>query len=156
MTDNKGLPPDSWYHKWRGRVHSWVQRKGNSNIAGVVLFVPDLFVLLTRLIHDKRVPVLLKARLALAAAYVINPFDFIPEGLTGVIGLTDDAGVLALTLFWFANIKNIDPQILRDNWAGENDPLEVIHHLHQRIIENADTLFNRKIWTAIGSQFSKS
>src|SRR5690606_16152038 len=97
-----------WYEKWRKRIYKWVSRATDDTIAGIVLLVPDLFVLLVRLIQDARVPFWVKAQLVLAAAYVLSPIDFIPEAIAGVVGLTDDAGVMALVLMWIKNIMGID------------------------------------------------
>ena len=113
-------------------------------------------MLTVRLIKDKRVPFLIKAQLMLSAAYVLSPFDFVPEGLSGVIGLVDDASVLALTLYWLRNVINIDPKILKDNWIGENDLNEVIQEVHQRVNDNANRLFSGEIWSALRSKFDRS
>lgn len=146
----------NWYQNWRDRIYTWVKNNSDDLIADIVLFVPDMFMLTVRLISDKRVPFLVKAQLMLSAAYVISPFDFIPEGLTNVIGLVDDASVLALTLYWLRNVINIDPQILKDNWVGENDLNDVIRDVHQRINDNANKLFSGEIWKKIRDKFDKS
>lgn len=146
----------NWYQTWRDRIHTWIQHNSDDLIADIVLFVPDMFMLTVRLIKDKRVPFLLKAQLLLSAAYVLSPFDFVPEGLSGVIGLVDDAGVMALTLYWIRNIINIDPKILKENWVGENDLNEVIQEVHQRINDNANKLFSGDVWASIRSKFDKS
>lgn len=39
--------------------------------------------------------------LLLALAYVLLPFDFIPEALLPVIGWLDDAGVLGIAIGWW-------------------------------------------------------
>lgn len=146
--------PD-WYQVWRDRIHRWLENNSDDLIADIVMFVPDMLMLTVRLIKDKRVPFLLKAQLILSAAYVISPFDLIPEGISGVIGLVDDAGVLALTLYWLRNIIGIDPKILKDNWVGENDLNDVIRDVHQRVNDNANKLFDGEIWTLIQKKFDK-
>lgn len=146
----------NWYQNWRDRIHSWVNKNSDSLIADIILFVPDMFMLTVRLIGDKRVPFLVKAQLILSAIYVMSPLDFIPEGLTNVIGLVDDASVLALTLYWVRNVINIDPQILKDNWVGENDLNDVIQDVHQRVNDNANKLFSGEIWNKIRGKFDKS
>jgi uncharacterized membrane protein YkvA (DUF1232 family) len=142
-----------WYERWRERIYTWVSKHSDESIAGILLLMPDLFALLARLATDRRVPFLVKGQLLLATAYVISPFDLIPEAITGVIGLAEDAGVMALTLLWIKNIVGIDNQILRDNWAGDDDPEEVIDRLHQKVIDNADTLFEGDVWEKIQNRF---
>lgn len=146
----------NWYQNWRDRIHTWVKNNSDDLIADIVLFVPDMFMLTARLITDKRVPFLVKAQLILSAAYVMSPLDFIPEGLTNVVGLVDDASVLALTLYWLRNVINIDPQILKDNWVGENDLNDVIRDVHRRINDNANKLFSGEIWQKIRARFDKA
>ncbi len=124
--------PD-WYETWRGRIQAWVGAHADNQFAEIVLFVPDMLALVIRLARDKRVPFLLKGRLILAAAYVLMPFDLVPEALLGVIGLADDAGVLVLVLMWIKGLSSIDPQVLRDNWSGRGDVIDLIDRLHAKI-----------------------
>lgn len=145
----------NWYRVWRGRIQQWVGNNSDDLIADIVLFVPDMLMLTVGLIKDRRVPFLLKAQLILSVAYVISPFDFIPEGISGVIGLVDDAGVLALTLYWIRNIIGIDPKILKDNWVGDNDLNEVIQDVHQRVNDNANKLFDGEVWSSIRARFAR-
>lgn len=157
MTDEQVITnAPSWYHHWRNRIHTWVTNNSRTLIADIVLFVPDMLMLTVNLIKDKRVPLLVKAQLVLSAAYVISPVDFIPEGLTHVIGLVDDATVLALTLYWLQSIVNIDSQILKDNWVGESDPNAMINDTHKLINDNASTLFSSTTWQKLQSRFDKS
>jgi uncharacterized membrane protein YkvA (DUF1232 family) len=146
--------PD-WYATWRPRIQTWIGRHADDEIAGIVLFVPDLLALVVRLARDKRVPFRLKGQLLLAAAYVLTPFDFVPEALLGVIGLSDDAGVLVLVLMWIQGITSIDPQLLRDNWSGAGDVIEVIEELHAKVSENAGRLYRPQVWQRMKERFGR-
>lgn len=147
--------PD-WYETWRGRIQTWVSAHADDKAAEIVLLVPDLLALVVRLARDQRVPFRLKAQLALAAAYVISPIDLIPEGLVGVIGLADDAGVLVLVLMLVRNMASVDPQVLRDNWSGRGDVIAVIDGLYQKISTNADKLYPAKVWKALRARFARA
>lgn len=146
--------PD-WYATWRPRIQTWISKHADDEIAGIVLFVPDLLALVVRLARDKRVPFRLKGQLLLAAAYVLTPFDFVPEALLGVIGLSDDAGVLVLVLMWIQGITSIDPQVLRDNWSGTGDVIEVIEGLHTKVSENAGKLYPPQVWQRMKARFGR-
>jgi uncharacterized membrane protein YkvA (DUF1232 family) len=149
-----GRAPD-WYDHWRARIREWVQRGTDEQVTQIVLLVPDLLVLVVRLARDKRVPFLLKAQLLLAAAYVLSPVDLVPEAILGVIGLAEDAGVLALVLTWISGIRGVDKQVLRDNWSGAGDVEQAISGLHQRVTENADKLFSAETWAKIRARFER-
>lgn len=148
---------EDWFHKWRSRIHDWIKNNSSSNIADIVLVVPDLLILITRLARDNRVSAGIKFKLLTAAAYVISPLDLIPEGLVGPVGLADDAGVLALISYWLLHIVNIDKEIVHEHWPGDNDPIEVIDNLHKRITDNAETIFGGKtgIWKVLQEKFGK-
>ena len=146
--------PD-WYEAWRSRIQTWVSAHTDDEAAEIVLLVPDLLALVVRLARDKRVPFRLKAQLVLAAAYVLSPIDLIPEAVVGVIGLTDDAGVLVLVLMWIKGMSSIDPQVLRDNWSGQGDVIAVIDGLHTKIVTNAERLYPAKVWQTIQARFGK-
>ncbi len=146
---------DTWYEVWRVRVQDWVFENLNSELGETVFLVPDLFMLIVRLIGDNRVPATVKARLAAASAYVVSPFDLIPESLLGVVGLTDDAGALALVGYWLVHVVNIDRNILREHWPGAGDPVTTIEELHSRIQSNAESIFAGKtgVWSNILQRF---
>src|SRR5690606_974488 len=60
----------------------------------LLLLLPDLAVLLARLLRDPRVPRGGKAIALLGIGYVLSPIDLLPEGLLGPIGLVDDLFVV--------------------------------------------------------------
>lgn len=151
----KQRAPD-WYDTWRVRIHDWVAKNTDHQVADILLLVPDLFALIVRLARDKRVPFLVKGQLLLAAAYVLSPVDLIPEALVGATGLTDDAGVMALVLMWIANIASIDKRVLSDNWSGSSDVQETIADVHKKVTDNADRLFSPEVWKQIRARFDRS
>jgi uncharacterized membrane protein YkvA (DUF1232 family) len=144
--------PD-WYDLWRSRIQTWVKEHTDEQFAKVVLLLPDLLALIVRLAQDRRVPFLLKGQLLLAAAYVISPLDLVPEAALGVIGLTEDAGVMALILYSLQNLGKIDIAVLKDNWSGDDNPSEVIDQIHTTIIANKDHFFDSSVWQKIQKRF---
>ena len=149
---------DSWYEIWRERVQDWVFENLNAEIGDVIFVVPDLFILIARLIRDNRVPATVKERLAATTSYVVSPFDQVPESLLGVVGLADDAGALALIGYWLVNVIEIDREILQCHWPGTSDPVTVIEELHSRIHANAESIFDGKIgiWRNILQRFGNN
>jgi len=154
QTQIEAKSPD-WYETWRARIQSWISTHADDEFAQIVLLVPDLLALVVRLARDKRVPFMLKGQLLLAAAYVLSPFDLVPEAMLGVIGLADDAGVLVLVLIWIKGLASVDAQVLRDNWSGSGDVIEVIESLHTRISTNAERLYSPKVWKTLQARFGK-
>ena len=69
----------------KGRMHSFL------------MFLPNMVMLLGRLLKDSRVPIAEKALFAAAIVYVISPLDFIPD-VFPFIGQVDDLYVVALVL----------------------------------------------------------
>jgi uncharacterized membrane protein YkvA (DUF1232 family) len=147
--------PD-WYSRWRARIHDWVRAHSDSTLASIVTLVPDLLVLTIRLAKDPRVPFLVKGQLILAAAYVISPIDFLPEAALGVIGLAEDAGVLALVLYWLKHMGRIDTAVLHDNWPGREDVDRVIDGLHDEIERNREKIIGADVWQKIEQRFGKA
>ena len=155
QTQIEAKSPD-WYETWRGRIHRWISTHADDEFAQIVLLVPDLLALVVRLARDNRVPFRLKGQLLLAAAYVISPFDLVPEAMLGVIGLSDDAGVLVLVLMWIKGLASVDAQVLRENWSGRGDVIDVIESLHSRISANAERLYNPQVWRTIQARFGSA
>jgi uncharacterized membrane protein YkvA (DUF1232 family) len=83
-----------------------------------VMFLPNLFTLLGRLIKDNRVPLTEKALFAAAIVYVVMPLDFIPD-VFPFIGQVDDIYLVALTLLRLLN--RTDESIVRQHWSGGGD-----------------------------------
>src|ERR1700742_4137637 len=126
---------EDFYHNLRGRIVGWLNERGqNHKYAHILLLAPDLFHLLGRLVLDPRVPGAEKAKLGIALAYFMSPFDLLPEFLLGPIGLLDDVAIAAFALN--SVINHGQGEIAREHWAGDGDVLNVI----QNIIGIADNM----------------
>jgi len=90
----------------------------------LLLLLPDLAVLLARLLRDPRVPRGGKAIALLGIGYVLSPIDLLPEGLLGPIGLVDDLFVVGAALSRLLNY--VHPDVVRSHWSGPGDALDAI------------------------------
>lgn len=83
-----------------------------------LMFLPNMVLLLGRLLKDIRVPMAEKALFAAAVVYVISPVDFIPD-VFPFIGQVDDLYVVALVLLRLVN--RTDDTVVREHWSGGGD-----------------------------------
>ncbi len=90
----------------KGRMHNFL------------MFLPNMVMLLGRLLKDNRVPIAEKALFAAAIVYVISPLDFIPD-VFPFIGQVDDLYVVALVLLRLVN--RTDETVVREHWSGGGD-----------------------------------
>ena len=95
-----------------------------SGVRDMLLLLPDLTVLLMRLMRDERVPVGGKAIAVIAIGYVLSPIDLLPGFLFGPIGLIDDLFIVAAALARV--IHYVHPDVVRSHWSGQGDALDAI------------------------------
>ncbi len=132
---------ERFYDKIRENICRYLEKKGS--LAGktgeYLLLVPDMFMLLWRLINDGRVSSKNKVMLGSGLAYYLFPLDIMPEAFLGPIGYIDDLvfGVYLLNKM----LTDTDPEILREHWSGSEDILGTI----QNVLNAADNL--------VGSEF---
>src|ERR1041385_729451 len=86
-------------------------------------FLPNMVLLLGRLLKDVRVPTAEKALFVAAIVYVISPLDFIPD-VFPFIGQVDDIYVVSLVLIRLINRTNED--VVREHWSGGGDIVSLI------------------------------
>lgn len=131
-----------FYDRLRARVVA--PRAGGASSAGdVLMLLPDLTVLLVRLLRDDRVGLGAKGIALLGVGYVLSPLDLVPDLLLGPIGLIDDLLVVAATLSRLVN--HVHPDVVRSHWSGQGDALAAI----QRVLGWAEARmagFLRQIW----------
>lgn len=99
-----------------------LKRREKSQLKGrmrsFLMFLPNMVLLLGRLLKDVRVPTAEKALFAAAIIYVISPIDFIPD-VFPFIGQVDDLYVVALVLLRLVNRS--DESVVREHWSGGGD-----------------------------------
>ena len=128
------------------RLRPWVAetRAGShSGIRDLLLLLPDLSVLLMRLMRDPRVPVTSKVIALLGIGYVVSPLDLIPSLLVGPIGLVDDLLIVSATLSRVLN--HVHPDVVRSHWSGQGDALDAI----QRVTAWSASIFSEKLPRAL-------
>lgn len=89
-----------------------------SRMRSFLMFLPNMVMLLGRLLKDARVPSAEKALFVAAIVYVISPIDFIPD-VFPFIGQVDDLYVVALVLLRLVN--RTDETVVREHWSGGGD-----------------------------------
>jgi uncharacterized membrane protein YkvA (DUF1232 family) len=87
----------------------------------LLMLLPNLVLLIGRLIRDPRVPVASKLILLGAAAYLASPIDILPDFIP-LVGYLDDLVVVAVVLDGL--FGSVDRKILFDHWPGEPETLE--------------------------------
>ncbi|MDJ0852218.1 MAG: DUF1232 domain-containing protein [Myxococcota bacterium] len=126
------------YDRVRDRLHESDLRRA-AGARDVILLLPDLTVLLGRLLRDPRVPRSAKFVAMLGVGYVISPIDLIPGVIFGPIGLVDDLLIVTATLSRILN--DVHPDIVRSHWSGTGDVLDAI----QRVTRWSETLFKGRL-----------
>jgi len=102
--------------------------------ADYVLLVPDLFLLMTRLMLDPRIDSKHKIYLGAALAYAISPIDLISEHRFGPLGYLDDLVVIVAALNML--FKDVDRKIILEHWSGKEDLLATV----EKVLAQADQL----------------
>jgi|GEM_PF-2587274 len=149
------LPPEipedtrDAYQKLRDRVREWEQKDGRTNRQWLeyAIITPDLFHLLLKLSRDKDVPVMSKAIIGAGIAYFVMPMDIIPDILPG--GWIDDMAVAIIVLSYL--IKDVDHAIIRRNWAGQGDIIEI----HARYSDRLSGIIGPRVYRRVVSWVTK-
>ena len=115
------------------------QANGPVGFRDVMLLLPDLTVLLMRLIRDRRVPFTAKAIALIGVGYVLSPIDLIPALIFGPLGWIDDLVVVTAALSKILN--GVHPDIVRSHWSGKGDALDAI----QRVTDWSQSLLTGRL-----------
>jgi uncharacterized membrane protein YkvA (DUF1232 family) len=129
-----------FYRKLRERMREWLRKDGREHKwTEYLMFAPDLFYTLVKLMTDADVPTAKKVKVGAAIAYFISPIDLVPEGVVGPIGYIDDIILAAYVLDDIIN--DTSPEVVKRNWPGEDDVLDVI----KKLLDSAATLLGARL-----------
>ncbi len=126
------------YDRLRAKVVQSVRNK-RSGFFDYLFFLPDLTVLLWRLLRDPRVPFGGKAIALFGVGYVLSPIDVLPALIFGPFGVLDDLLVVAAALSRILNY--VHPDVVRSHWSGKVDALDLIF----RVTNWAEKFFREKL-----------
>jgi len=128
--DFRSAEEAGFYRSLRAKVKKWGEQRNLDPVKmEYLLAAPDLFVLLSRLAIDPRVPADVKVKIAAGLAYFLMPLDLIPDFL-GPIGMLDDVFVAAWLVQNVASqINALNPAILQEHWEGQEDVLALVRRL---------------------------
>jgi len=131
-----------FYRRLRSRLEKWLQsRDGRAyRFADHLLLLPDFVHLIIRLALDRRVPSELRTQTAAILAYVILPFDLVPEGIVGPIGFGDDLLLVALMVRRL--LTTVPREVVLEHWAGPAGLVDTI----QTILDSAEDMVGSRIW----------
>ncbi|MFH1070758.1 MAG: DUF1232 domain-containing protein [Candidatus Glassbacteria bacterium] len=131
-----------FYDSLKSRIMDWIGRKLGARIEGLACFaflLPDILMLLGRILVDRRAPRRLRIKLGIVIAYLASPLDLIPEGVLGPLGLVDD---LVLAAFALNRVfAEVEDEIIEEHWSGEKRHLEKLHDL----ADLADGIFSGRV-----------
>jgi uncharacterized membrane protein YkvA (DUF1232 family) len=131
------------YDRLRSRVATF-EPGGRSGVRDMLLFLPDLVVLLIRLAQDPRVPLGSKAIALFGVGYALSPIDLLPEILFGPIGFIDDVLVACAALSRIIN--HVHPDLVRAHWSGAGDALDVV----RRVTAWSESLVGKTVTRVLG------
>lgn len=135
----ESLNPDAeqnedYYRALRAKWETWMQERNWPHwLDDVVLFIPDFFYLLIKMISDPRVSAGSKVALGAGIAYYVWPLDFLPDAL-GPLGFIDDLIVAAYVLNRV--FRDEGHEVAREHWPGDGDVIAAV----QQVIAKADEM----------------
>ncbi len=142
----------SYYDRMRSQVLDAAERRSQKlgkPVAEALLLVPDVFVLLVRLMLDKEVPAEARTLIGGALAYFILPLDLFPEAVVGGVGYLDDL-VLASAVLSQALGGELEPYA-KKYWNGEQELRQVLHDISQ----SAGALLGRDLYGRLRKALAK-
>lgn len=142
----------SAYDLVRERIVRSIERRGSRlgpRAVEALLLVPDVFVLLVRLLLDKNVPQETRRMVGGALAYFLLPVDLLPEILVGGAGYLDDL-VLAVAVLAQVFSRDLEPYAER-YWSGSKQVQVVLAD----VLEAAHGLLGRRLYDRLRMLLSR-
>lgn len=98
-------------------------RSPRETLREIALFLPNLVILLKRLVADPRVPRKSKLILGGTILYLVSPIDVIPDFVPG-LGQLDDVVIALLALHSILN--RVDAEVVVELWPGSEDVIRIV------------------------------
>lgn len=125
-----------FYHKLRNKVNKniedWKKKSRGTpyeKMVGYLLFLPDLFYLMLKMLFDKDVPTENKGALVAGLVYVMSPIDLIPDYIP-IAGWIDDLVVSILALNKYMDIEDpVTRRKIEEYWLNDEDFFKTFKHL---------------------------
>ena len=102
------------------------QHGDRAGLRELLRLVPDVIRLFRGLAVDSSLPKGVRVRIALLTAYLLLPFDLVPDFIP-VVGYADDALVVVWALRSVVRVAG--PEALERHWPGTGDGLEALKRL---------------------------
>lgn len=109
-----GIEHDEGYCKLRNETINKIPDKYH-DIAEIIMILPDITMLLYRLIKDSRISIKTKVMIGTVLTYLALPYDVIPDFIP-ILGKSDDLGIGLILLERI--IDDIPREVILDNWQG--------------------------------------
>lgn len=113
-----------------------------------LLLIPNFLKLLYRLLKDEAVTTTDKALLAATVAYVLSPWDFLPD-MVPFLGQVDDLLLVALVIKRL--MDSVSRDVLEEYWDGDGrllDWIERVINLSRHVVPPA--IYNRLVKKSYG------
>ena len=125
-----------FYHKLRRRVNKniegWKKKSRGTpyeKTVGYLLFLPDLFYLMVKMLFDREVPTQNKGALVAGLIYVMSPIDIIPDYIP-IAGWIDDLVVSILALNKYLDTEDaVTRKKIEEYWLNDEDFFKTFKHL---------------------------
>jgi len=141
MSDRSGEKV-RFYDSLKARIIEWLSTKLGGRLVKLAEFtflLPDIMILLGRLLLDRRAPRRLRIKLGMILGYMASPLDLVPETMVGPIGLVDDLVLVAFALDRV--FAEVNEEILAEHWSGRPEHLEKLGELADLV----DGIFSGKV-----------
>lgn len=120
--------------------------RNNPLVKELLMLVPNLALLVGRMITDKRISTETKMTLGAAALYFVSPIDAVPD-LIPFLGQLDD--VIVVLLLVDGVVNQIDPEIVEEHWRGDLAMLRRIQSLSARLTGFIPSFIKEKFFSRV-------
>jgi uncharacterized membrane protein YkvA (DUF1232 family) len=116
------------------------RRTGRDIAYEAAMLLPQLSLLMVRLIRDPRVPFRRKMLLGVVVGFVVSPIDLIPDFIAG-IGHLDDIVLVSVALDRL--LSGAPDEVVLEHWDGSIDALDLVRSTFAWVSEIVPSVVTR-------------